>query len=541
MLNDLFDKLYKPDVLSCLADLSNDEVMTPPDIANKMLDLLPQELFSNPDTKILDPCCKSGVFLREAAKRFIEGEKDQFNSLQECIDHVFQHQLYGIAITELTSLLSRRSVYCSKYPNSPYSITQFDKNDIQGNILYHRIEHEWEGSGDKKHCKRCGASASEYDRDLALENHAYELIHIDNPKEILNMKFDVVIGNPPYQLGFGLKGGNSANAKSIYNLFIDQAIKLNPKYLCMIVQSRWMTKTAQGIPESWVEGQLHSNKYSVIHDYENADECFPGTGFKGGCNYFLWERDYNGKCHYYYHSASDHVVSERYDYLDSKQAGIVIRDPKSYSIIEKIEDVEGKYYLDPKKNFSGYVSAKHFYDNSELLTSNWTDYKDKKDAKHSIKYYLNIDSKRTFRWVGEYQIPKNMDTKDLHKVFVPAAGGSGADSQVIGKAFYGEPGSICSQTFLVIGYDSKLHHFTKEQCINILSYMQTKFFRYLVSIKKKTQNGPRGVYQFVPLQDFNEAWTDAKLYKKYGLTKDEIAIIDASITPFDLIGEDENA
>lgn len=538
---DLFDKLYKPDVLSCLADLSNDEVMTPPDIANKMLDLIPQELFSNSDTKILDPFCKSGVFLREAAKRFIEGEKDQFDTLQECIDHVFQNQLYGIAITELTSLLSRRSVYCSKYPNSPYSISVFDKENAQGNIIYHRIQHEWEGTGDKRHCKRCGASAAEYDRDIALENHAYELIHIDNPKEIINMKFDVVIGNPPYQLGFGLKGGNSANAKSIYNLFIDQAIKLNPRYLCMIVQSRWMTKTAQGIPDKWVEEQLHSNKYSVIHDFESADGCFPGTGFKGGCNYFLWEREYNGKCKYYYHSASGDKVTERYDYLDSKNAGIVIRDPESYSIIEKIEKVEGAYYLDIDKNFSGLVSAKHYFDNSELLTSNWTDYKDDRDSKHNVKYYLNINSKRTHRWIGLYQIPKNAKTKDLHKIFVPAAGGSGADSQVIGRAFYGEPGSVCSQTFLVVGYDEKKHHFSKEQCLNILSYMQTRFFRYLVSIKKKTQNGPRGVYQFVPMQDYNKAWSDKDLYEKYNLSKEEIELIERTIDPLDLLGGDDDA
>ena len=535
----MFDKLYKPDVLSCLADLSNDEVMTPPDIATKILDLLPQEIFTNTDTKIIDPFCKSGVFLREAAKRFIEGEKHKFNSLQECIDWVFQNQLYGIAITELTSLLSRRSVYCSKYPNSPYSISVFGNENAQGNILYHRIAHIWEGIGDKRHCKCCGASAIEYDRDIALENHAYELIHIDNPKEIIDMKFDVVIGNPPYQLGFGLKGGNSANAKSIYNLFIDQAIKLNPKYLCMIVQSRWMTKTAQGIPDKWVEEQLYSNKYSVIHDYESADECFPGTGFKGGCNYFLWERDYNGKCHYYYHSASDGTVSERYDYLDSKKAGIVIRDPKAYSIIEKLEAKDGAYYLDNDKNFSGLVSAKHYFDNSELLTSNWTDYKDKKDDKHNIKYYLNINAERTFKWIGLYQLPKNARTKDLNKIFVPAAGGSGADSQVIGRAFYGEPGSVCSQTFLVIGYDDKKHNYTKEQCLNILSYMQTRFFRYLVSIKKKTQNGPRGVYQFVPMQDFNKAWSDEKLYKKYDLTKDEIELIESKIDPLDLLGGDD--
>ena len=116
---DLYSAQYNPDVLSCLANLSNDEVFTPPEIANRMLDLLPQELFSSPDTTFLDPACKSGVFLREIAKRLIKGLEEKIPDLQARIDHIFRRQLYGIAITEITSLLSRRSVYCSKYPNGP--------------------------------------------------------------------------------------------------------------------------------------------------------------------------------------------------------------------------------------------------------------------------------------------------------------------------------------------------------------------------------------------------------------------------------------
>lgn len=126
MSNDFYSGIYNPDVLSCLANLSNDEVFTPPEVANSMLDMLPQELFSDPNTKFLDPACKSGVFLREIAKRLLTGLEPILPDLQQRIDHIFHHQLYGIAITELTSLLSRRGVYCSKYPNSVYSVSRFD-------------------------------------------------------------------------------------------------------------------------------------------------------------------------------------------------------------------------------------------------------------------------------------------------------------------------------------------------------------------------------------------------------------------------------
>ncbi|MBI4927222.1 MAG: N-6 DNA methylase, partial [Anaerolineae bacterium] len=141
MADDFYSGIYNPDVLSCIANLSNDEVFTPPEIANQMLDLLPQELFQNPDTKFLDPACKSGIFLREIAKRLLKGLEPQIPDLQQRIDHIFQHQLYGIAITELTSLLSRRSVYCSKYPNSIYSVTQFAC--AEGNIRFKRTQHRW--------------------------------------------------------------------------------------------------------------------------------------------------------------------------------------------------------------------------------------------------------------------------------------------------------------------------------------------------------------------------------------------------------------
>lgn len=518
---------YNPDVLSCLANLSNDEVFTPPTLANQILDMLPQELFESPDTKFLDPCCKSGVFLREIAKRLIKGLEKEIPDLQKRLNHIYTQQLYGIAITELTSLLARRSVYCSKKANGKYSICSAFKNE-EGNIQFKKTKHTWE---DGK-CIYCGANKSEYDRDDTLETYAYQFIH--NMKELNKMKFDVIVGNPPYQMSVGNEGGNSAKAKSIYHLFVEQAMKLNPRYLTMIIPSRWMTRTTEGIPDEWVDKVLSSNQFKIIDDFEDSKDCFPGVDIKGGVNYFLWEKDYKGKCKYNFHSTGNTEVSSRTDYLDTTHTGVVIRDPRAYTIIKKIFNCEGEYWNNDSLNFSSLVSPKDFFTNKQYLTSGWDNYSTEREGDYSIKYYLNkMIHKKEFGWIMETQIPKNKVSKNLHKVYITAASGSGIDTQVLGIPFYGEPNSVCSQTYLVIGYDPNLHNFTKEQCLNIISYIKTRFFRYLVSIKKKTQNGPRGVYQFVPLQDFNEPWTDEKLYKKYGLTKEEIDFIETMIRPME--------
>ena len=527
------EELHKPDILDCISHLSSDEVFTPPKLVNEILDTLPQELFTNPETKFLDPCCKSGVFLREIAKRLIDGLADKIPDLDKRIEHIFKNQLFGLSITELTGLLSRRSVYCSKDASGEYSICHFENSS--GNIEYIKTNHVWKLG----RCEICGASRAQYDRDSALESHAYSFIHANENinkelyKRLREMKFDVIIGNPPYQLGVGNEGGNSSKAKAIYHQFVSQAIKLNPKYITMIIPSRWMTRSVEGISDNWIDEMLNCNKLEVLHDYLNAGDCFPGVEIKGGVCYFIYNRDYDGPCNYYLHNTNGETF-KNYAYLNSRNIGIVIRDVNALSILDKINKKDVNYASSDNTNFSGLVSPKDFYTNKQTLTSSWMGYSEIQDNNYSVKYYLNKNIHRiNYAWIKPQDISKNIDSKSLHRVYIPAAGGSGNDSQVLGTPFYGEPNSVCSQTYLVIGYNPELHNYTKEQCENIISYIKTRFFRYLVSIKKKTQNGPRGVYQFVPLQDFNEEWTDEKLYKKYGLTQEEIDFIESMVRPME--------
>ena len=515
-MTNLLETVYKPDVLSCLSDLSNDEVFTPPELANAMLDLLPNEIWSNPNIKILEPCSKSGVFLREAAKRFIEGEKEAIPDLQERIDHIMHNQLYGIAITEMTSLMSRRTLYCSKYPNGPYSVSKFDT--VDGNIRFKRINHSWNG----EKCIYCGATKAQYDRSTELETHAYEFIHFNSVsiKEIDKMKFDVICGNPPYQINIGVEKENYS--VPIYQKFVEQAIKLNPRYLTMIIPARWYAG-GRGL-DDFRHNMLNDSRIRVIHDYPDASDCFPGVQIKAGVCYFLWDKNDKGDC-----SITTH--------LNGKEIGPVVRPllengSSTFIRYNQAISIVKKVYSPSNRSFSELVSPQTPFG---LVTS----YKGNpnKISPTDVKMYISGNEKQFkggFSYTPLSTITKGKEMIPWHKVYINMAG-SGSDSfphQILGKPFYGEPGTICNQSYLVIGPFN-----SKQECENVMSYISTKFFRFMVLQKKNAQHAMRGVYQFVPVQDFSKPWTDEELYAKYGLTEDEIAFIDSMIKPMELDGD----
>lgn len=494
---------HNPDVLSCLANLSNDEVFTPPNVANAMLDMLPRELFSNPDAKFLDPVCKSGVFLREITKRLMQGLEKNFPDKQERLDHILHNQVYGIAITELTSLLSRRTLYCAKYPNCPYSISKFD--NITGNIRYKAIQHTWKNG----RCIFCGASQSQYEREEGLETHAYEFIHIDNPQEIFgDMKFDVIIGNPPYQLS---DGGYGISAMPIYDNFIIKAISINPKYITMIVPARWFAG-GKGLDE-FRKAMLHDNRIREIHDYPEAFECFPGVQIKGGVCYFLWDSNHAGDCKVITHKNGKVGKPLKRPLLENG-CDTFIRYNEAIGILHKIKKFD-------ENSFENLVSARQPFG----LPTNFHGSKT-----GEIKIYENSG----ISYIDLKDIKKNKPIINKYKIFLPRAG-SGSDAfphQIIGKPILGEPFTACSETYIYIGPFKN-----KNQTINVISYVSTKFFRFIAMLKKVTQSTTRSIYTLVPIQDFSKPWTDAELYAKYNLSQEEIDFIESMIKPMDLSPE----
>ena len=498
---------YNPDVLTCLANLSNDEVFTPPELVNQMLDMLPSELWSNKDAKFLDPVTKSGVFLREIAKRLNKGLEGQIPDVQTRLNHIFSQQLYGIGITELTSLLARRSVYCAKKANSPASICTKFTNE-QGNIRYQRTQHTWVNGK----CKFCGASQEVYDRDTSLETHAYEFIHTDNPSDIFgkNMKFDVIIGNPPYQLS---DGGAQASASPIYHKFIQQAKKLNPSYLIMIVPARWYAG-GKGLDDFRAE-MLNDDKIAELHDFPETSDCFPGINIRGGVCYFLWDSSHSGDCNVVNHKngATNTVVRP----LLETDSEVFIRYNDAIPILRKVRKFK-------EKSFSSIVSAHKAFGLRTYV----------KGENNSFSGSVKLFQNGGIGYVERESIQKNVNLIDKYKVLVPYSS-PGDDSYphlILSKPLIAEPGSCSTETYLVVGPFDNV-----KQCKIVSNYMKSKFLRFLVLLLKPTQHVTQKTYGFVPLQDFTQSWTDEKLYAKYGITADEQAFIDTLIRPMELSDE----
>lgn len=521
-----------PDVLTCIANLSNEQVFTPPEFASRMLDTLAEayaanhggaNIWEDRTVRFLDPCTKSGVFLREITRRLNQGLADEIPDLEARVNHILANQVFGIGITHLTGLLARRSVYCTKHAQGAHSIAKGLTSD-DGNIWFERTEHMWVGGK----CRYCGASQRTFDRDRALETHAYAFIHADHIKARMvelfggEMQFDVIVGNPPYQLD---DGGYGTSAAPIYQLFVQQAKALEPRYLCMVVPARWFAG-GKGL-DQFRESMLTDDRVRSIDDFLSASDVFPGVGLKGGVCYFLWDRENPGPCRVTTHFR-DWPISVDTRPLLEVGADVFIRFNEGLSILKKVVAVESgqsrSISLPESKRFDRLVSPRKPFGLDTTFNG----------KAESGSDDLMVYQKGGTGYVARKAISTGVHLIDKWKVFTGyAAPGTGNKDtyphRVISTPFVGEPGTISSETYLSIGpFDSKT------QAESVMSYLSCRLTRLLVLLHKPSQHTTRKVYTFVPTQDWIRQWTDKDLYAKYGLSSDEIDFIEKVVRPMDL-------
>jgi site-specific DNA-methyltransferase (adenine-specific) len=512
-----------PDVLTCIANLSNDEVFTPPDFANRMLDTLAEAWASNnmgasiwadKSVKFLDPCCKSGVFLREITNRLTKGLEDEIPNLEKRVNHILTKQIFGIGITQITAFLARRSVYCSKYANGKHSIAKSFPDDA-GNIWFKRLNHTWEG--DK--CKYCGANRRDYERPAGLETHAYAFIHTDNIKTRLteifggNMQFDVIIGNPPYQLG--QSGGEAVGgfAMPIYQEFVKAAKSLDPRFVVMVTPSRWFAG-GRGLDE-YRSSMLSDKRMRVLVDFPDAKEAFPGTQIKGGVSYFLWDRSWKGGCEVKTIEGGKLTTSPKIRLLDAYD--VLVRRNEAIPILEKVLKTSAN---DGLGNLASKVSAIQPFS----IRTNFRGADSPKGIKNPVRLIGNGGES----FIARSDVPRNESWIDEWKVLLGRAygAGDGYPHQIFNHPILAAPGTACTETYLVI------YRFKKEkEARRFIVYLRSRFVRFLVSLRKNTQDIYNDRFKFVPDLPMDREWTDELLYEKYKITKSEIDFINSMIRP----------
>lgn len=511
-----------PDVLTCIANLSNDEVFTPPDVANRMLDTLSQawaanhggaDLWADKSVKFLDPCTKSGIFLREITRRLILGLEREIPDLAERVAHILREQVFGIAITQLTGMLARRSVYCSKHATGKHSVVSSFTTDT-GNIWFQRINHTWNGD----RCIYCGAARAVFSKKGTGETHAYAFIHTNNLAKFLKetfgktMQFDVIIGNPPYQL---TDSSDSASASPIYHKFIEQALALEPRFISMITPSRWFVG-GKGL-DDFRRRMLNESRLRELVDYVVDRDAFPNININGGVNYFLWDREHNGDC------AITTVEKGGIASAPAKRAlsefDVFIRRNQAVSILRKVRS-KNEPTFDAGVSILKPFGLRTFFFGA---------------ASESKTRNIKLHSSGKVTWVSRSEIPARAEWISKWKVLIGRAtdGNEKFPLPIWDQRgpFIAGPGEACTETYLVAFVAT-----SKQEARRVVEYMRTTFFRFLVSLRKITQDNKADVFGFVPSLAMDRTWTDDSLASRYNLSPDEVEFMGTMIRQMDFTG-----
>ncbi|MTE24260.1 Eco57I restriction-modification methylase domain-containing protein [Microbacterium sp. ZXX196] len=536
-------RTHNPDVLTCIANLSNDEVFTPPELANRMLDTLEESwaaahdgasIWADSTVTFLDPFTKSGVFLREITRRLSEGLADEIPVLEDRVDHILTKQVYGIGITEITALLARRSLYCSKDASGEHSIAgSFERH--WGNVWFERTEHTWTGGKKKqdlldaegnavivgRRCRYCGAQEDAYGRGDELETHAYAFIHTDDIKARIaelfgeEMQFDVIIGNPPYQLD---DGGAGKSAAPIYHFFIRAAKALDPRFVTMITPSRWMAG-GKGLDEFRAE-MLHDDRIRTLVDFMDSDEAFPGVDIAGGVSYFLWDRDSHGSC-----SVTTDIRGKRVGPIERSldEFDVFVRHAAAVSILKRVWP-DGP---EVSKSLGSKMSGRKAFGFATTARG--------ETSTEGIPDPIQLISSAGEGFVARSAVSMNSAWIDKWKASVSRAAPAGGRPDKDGK-YYGlstirviPPGTITTEAYPIVNvFDDEV------EAIRMCEYLRTRFVRFLLTLRAANQSITRAGFNFVPNLPMDQSWTDDSLAERYGLTTEERHYMESMVRPMEI-------
>lgn len=493
-----------PDILECLAQLSNDEVPTPPKLANAMLDLLPAEVWGRHDYRWCDPCSKSGVFLREIVKRLLfEGLVDWEPDFEKRREHIFRNMVFGSGITEMTGIISRRTLYYSRHAASEYSVVRMASDD--GNLPFVRAEHEFK----KGRCTICGAP-EDLERGPDRENYAYAFIHGAYPtEEMREMKFDVIVGNPPYQLGASGGAAPGSFAMPVYQRFVEQAIEMDPRFIAMITPSRWFAG-GRGL-DDYRARMLGDSRIRELVDFPDCNDCFPGADISGGVSYFLWDREHDGECRITTKLHGKELDEPEVRALDEHDT--FVRYNTGADIVRKVwaEGARQDALSEKVSPIQPFSIRTHFKG---------------AESPDELKDPVALRGRSGITYVERSEIPRNHEWIDQWKVLLGRAFGDrgGFPYKITSDPIVLGPGTACTETYLVINRFA-----TEQEARRFAAYLATRFVRFLISLRKYTQDIYNERFAFVPDLPMDRDWTDADLYDRYGLTSDEVAFIEFQV------------
>lgn len=437
------------------------EVFTPIKKVCDMLDLLPKNIWSDKNSKILDPCTGTGIFLMECKRRFMNGLVNEIPNENEREKYIEENMLYAIELDKKNYILAIDSIL-------------HGKNDNKHFVCHDALTFDYSQFGVKE--------------------------------------FTAIVGNPPYSIK---DNRSKCTRHPIYHLFIDKSIEVSCKYLTFIVPSKWMNGCIADIKKEWVEKMLNDKHFICFHDFLDSSLCFNNVKISGGVCYFLWDKSYNGKCKFYEHSKDTIYENDELCIKNDK----IIRNHNLISIIDKIKNEKTIKCIVGSRDPYTYKNKndKSKGSGNRIFESNWEgDYKDNQDDNYNIQFYCV----KGIKYVKKDMIKKNKNNIFNNKIFIPMAW----DKQIKPKISL-KP-AICSSTYIYVGHNINL---SEKECENVVNYLQSKFVRTLISAVKTTQCGSKKVFDFVPIQDFNEEWPDEKLYKKYNLSDEEIKYIEDNI------------